>query len=119
MNLRDVLLQILVAFIRGIFGFPDEEDLKPERIQFWKNLISEDWKEEGDGVALLRTIVHSDRRMAGDMGKILAEELETCGYTPDALDTVGNVVSLRLTTASVGKLTESDYAAAALIDLIL
>ncbi len=119
MNLYDVAKMFVVAFIVGIFGWPDDDDLKPERIQFWKKLIDPAWKHEGRGVALLRTIICTSAGDAGDLAKMLAGELARCGYEADALDTAGTVVSLRLTTATVGELTERDYAAAALIDLVM
>ncbi len=119
MDTFDALRQFIIGFITGLFRDPDDEGLKAERVQFWDGLISDDWVREGDGVALLRTIVCTDPRAAGDQVKTLTGELERHGYRPDDLDVAGHVVSLRLSTASLGQLTECDYAAAALIDMTL
>jgi pterin-4a-carbinolamine dehydratase len=118
-NVFSILRKLLIAIIVGILWFPDDEDLKPERIQFWESNLSDGWKREGDGVALLRTFVEDDRLAADELAGNLAGELAKHGYKADELEVVGNVVSVRLCTASVGRLTERDYAAALLIDLTL
>ncbi len=115
MNVKEVLKQFLIGFIIGIF--PDPEDMKPERIQFWKDLVSMFWNQDGN--ALVRTITVESSRAASTLATILAGDLKHHGYQPDSIEVVGNSVTLRLTTASAGKATERDYAAAVLIDLLV
>ncbi|MCP5119072.1 MAG: hypothetical protein GY953_50360, partial [bacterium] len=118
MSVIDILKQFVIAIIIGLFWWPDDEDLKPERIQWWLEAIHPDWRQEGKGTALLRTIMSSDTRAATGMVQTLTDELGQHGYKLEA-ETAGSMVNLRLTTASVGRITERDYAAALLPDLTL
>ena len=92
------------------------ERFKPERVQFWIDLIDDDWRREANGAALHRTILCDDAAAANDLAESVDRHLIACGYSADTIDVYGNVLSVRLTTATVGKLDEQDYAAAALID---
>lgn len=118
MNVLDILRQFLIGIIVGLFWWPDLEELKPERIQFWLEWIHPDWRQEGKGTALVRTIMSRDARAATDLVQTLTAELDQHGYVLE-VETAGSMVNLRLTTATVGKPTERDYAAALLIDLTL
>ncbi len=119
MSIYERAVGFIGGFIRGIFGWPDDdEDLKAERVQFWKDQLAQAWMYEGQQLALLRTIVCSDKNAAQDMAKRLRAKLADYGYTADVLASVGSVISVRLTTPSAGRLTERDYAAAVLIDLV-
>ncbi len=116
MNLYNAVKQFIVGFLTGLFGIlDDEEDLKPERIQFWDGVIHPDWRQMG--TALVRTIPCADATAAADLVKTIAGELARYRYVAATLKADGNVVTVRLT--SNGKVTERDYAAAALIDLVV
>ncbi len=117
MGVHDVLKQLVVGIIVGLFWWPDPDNLKPERIQFWRNVIHPDWQEEAKGTVLVRTIVESDERSAGNLAKTLHAELEQHGYELEA-EAAGNTVTVWLTTEAT-MLSERDYAAALLIDLTL
>ncbi len=119
MNFVNACKQFIVGFITGLLGIVDDDELKAERVQFWKDMIDPAWQRERGGRALVRTIGCVDSAEADHMVKTLTGELESHGYRADALEAAGNVVNVRLTTASVGRLTERDYAAAALIDLVM
>ncbi len=118
MKLYELVKAFVIAFLIGTFPDPDIE-MKPERIQFWEEQISPAWMKEKDGTALYRTIIRSNSRAAEQLAKELIGELERYGYEPDSVRVDGKSVTLRLTTATVGTLTERDYAAAVLIDLTL
>lgn len=115
MGVYDVLKQLVIGIIAGLFWWPDDQKLKPERIQFWQDAIHPDWQEEAKGTVLKRTIVESDRRRAGDLVKTLHAELEQHGYELQA-EATGNTVTVWL-TGEAKTLTERDYAAALLVDL--
>ncbi len=120
MKLFELVKAFAIAFLIGIFSDPDPTiDMKPERIQFWEGQISPSWTTEKGGTALTRTIYRSDARSATSLAKELAGELGQYGYEPASVDVDGGSLTVRLTTASAGRLTERDYAAALLIDLIM
>ncbi len=122
MNLFNKCKRFIVGFITGLFGIPDDPDnegLKAERIQFWRGYLDPAWIIEATGTALTRTIVCADAGAAADLAKTLAGELAQHGYVAGVLEAAGTTVNVRLTNASVGRLTERDYAAAALIDLVV
>lgn len=115
MGVYDVLKQLVFGIIVGLFWWPDDQELKPERIQFWLDAIHPDWQMEAKDTVLTRTIVESDERRAGNLARKLQAELEQHGYELEA-EATGNTVTVWL-TGEAETLTERDYAAALLVDL--
>ncbi len=94
---------------------PDPDDMKAERTQ-WERWMHGDWQKEANGKSIYRTIVCIDAEAARDLNARIDAELVSIGYKPDTVDVLGNVLAVRLTTASVGELMNHDFAAAVVID---
>lgn len=93
-------------------------DMKPERTQ-WDALLKlmhPDWQLEKGEVSVHRTIVCADADVARNLVRRIEKELAPSGYVPDTIDRIGNVLAVRLTTATVGRAMEQDLAAALVID---
>ena len=118
MNVFNTLKDFLIGFLVGLFGKPDFEELKPERIQFWDDMLDPAWVKEESGTVLRRTFIRGESRSVIDLAESVTAELEPFGYHPN-VEIEGKSVTVRLTTPSAGQITERDYAAAALIDLTL
>ncbi len=118
MGVFDVLRRFVIGVIVGLFWWPDDEELKPERIQFWQDTIHPDWQEEADGTVLVRTIVESSKRSAANLAQNIHAEVIQHGYRQLEAEAKGNTVTVWIVTEA-DALNERDYAVAMLVDLTI